>query len=298
MSESHTNILDKSEVHRVCEELRSVHKTACPNVSGEKLEAYWQTLCRDGVVQVENVFSHEQINAFLKADKLIFDHVMATIATGSLGTIDLPWPIALGGQAPIPKKTYKYEGRKIITLGNGERNDIQWGYHNGLFADPAFQWPPIINSLVKRALETDIYFVPGSLPLAGKNNTPQEWHRDTAVMFPSEPNLPLNLPHFFINLFIPLQDSNVTNGITEFRLGTHKVPDEYCDHLPVSKFDVKVGSVLLADARTIHRGPGNPSDQRRHQLYVTYSKHWYMPYDMRDDLHYISPELISATKTH
>jgi len=289
---------EKSEVLRVCEELRSVHKTARPNVPADKEEEYWKTFCHDGVVLVENVFSPEQISAFLKADKLIFEHVFAKIATGSLSTIQLPWPIALSGQVPIPKKTYKYDGCKIITLGNGERNDIQWGYRNGIFGDPAFIWPPTINSLLKKALESDLYCGVGSLPLAGKNNTPQEWHRDTAVLFPREPNLPLSLPPFFINLFIPLQDTNETNGITEFRLGSHKVPDAYCIHLPVSKFDVKVGSVILADGRTIHRGPTNASEHRRHQLYVTYSKHWYMPYDMRDDLHEISPELISATKTH
>ena len=104
---------------------------------------------------------------------------------------------------------------------------------------------------------------------------PQGWHRD------GEPLWPHNmvggpLPAHCINVFVPLQLIDKSNGATEFLLGSHLLDqDEKAELAGCVQPVVAAGTTLLFDYRISHRGGANVSCNDRFVLYFTYAASWF-----------------------
>lgn len=139
---------------------------------------------------------------------------------------------------------------------------------------------PIVEGVVNTLLyggETDdlsprlvyagwIFSAPGSAD--------QPFHQDGIPLFPTGSE---HLPAYAINVFIPLDDTSVELGPTEFKLQSHAMPatrsvdvmaDSSCP-LPA------LGDMLVYDYRICHRGTANLSGSLRSVLYLMYARPWF-----------------------
>jgi len=241
------------------------------------IDSYWETLQRDGVIVIEDLFTAEEVDTLNNVQKGIFDHITKLVSDGEIQETKITW-IAESDQVQyLKKKSYDYDGIVIIYLGKG-RYDFQWGFNKGIFERPEFYFPSPIKELMIRGLVKDFHKIAGSLPLEPQSNE-GDWHRDTLPLF-IDNNLNLSLPPWYYTVLIPLVDVTHHNGATEFIIGSHKCPsfEESLSKLPRKQLEVKKGSGVLLDGRLFHRGMPNESNEIRPMLYVSYSKNWYRTY--------------------
>ena len=102
------------------------------------------------------------------------------------------------------------------------------------------------------------------LSLPGAEN--QVYHQDGLHL-----NKRTHKPCYAINVFIPLVDYDMTNGPTEFCLGTHYLGYENYVKENVFTPIVTAGTPVIFDYRLGHRGLGNNSQKVRPVVYLTYS---------------------------
>ena len=131
---------------------------------------------------------------------------------------------------------------------------------------------PTIIALVRSLLGPNTYLEKAGLIISHPGAPAQNWHMDTPHLFSCGTHLP---PHS-ISLLLPLCDLHVTNGPTEFKMGTHiKVNVPNVPHL----HDVAIcpkGSVIAYDTRVLHRGgPNQTMNDDRTLVYLTFSRIWY-----------------------
>mmetsp|Transcript_147413 Transcript_147413/g.260667 ORF Transcript_147413/g.260667 Transcript_147413/m.260667 type:complete len:283 (-) Transcript_147413:8-856(-) len=100
----------------------------------------------------------------------------------------------------------------------------------------------------------------------------QAWHRDGDHLFDDTES-----PCHCLNVFVPLVDIHVSNGPTEFILGTHckrdRPPEEAST---VVACTCAAGTAIIFDYRIYHRGSANQTEDPRPCLYFTYSKPWFV----------------------
>lgn len=107
----------------------------------------------------------------------------------------------------------------------------------------------------------------------------QHVHRDFEHLFVGHP-VPLPISQIAVN--IPLIDFTIENGATEVSPGSHlivddspedsEVIDERAAQLSSVRTTVSVGSIILRDMRTWHRGMPNKSNDIRTMLAMVYSR--------------------------
>jgi ectoine hydroxylase-related dioxygenase (phytanoyl-CoA dioxygenase family) len=103
----------------------------------------------------------------------------------------------------------------------------------------------------------------------------QPFHQDGIPLFPMGNE---QLPPYALNVFVPLQDTTVELGPTEFQLLSHHMPatttivDESTLVLPLPQR----GDMLLYDYRVCHRGTANlTTNTLRSVLYLMYARPWF-----------------------
>ena len=94
----------------------------------------------------------------------------------------------------------------------------------------------------------------------------QHVHRDTDPLFPETGVDPL-LPPTVLTIAIPLVEIGEANGRTAFYPGSHRTGSR--DGISPASIDVRLGSALVWDFRTIHYGCANTSNEDRPLLYFT-----------------------------
>ncbi|KAJ8600932.1 hypothetical protein CTAYLR_005055 [Chrysophaeum taylorii] len=99
----------------------------------------------------------------------------------------------------------------------------------------------------------------------------QHWHRDSTPIFD-------DVPVYALNAFVYVEDLRY-RGATEFVLGSHRWPAAKWpeDARDVEKaFALDAGAVVIADYRTVHRGPAMPraGDDRYLAMFV-YGLSWW-----------------------
>ncbi|KAH8059537.1 hypothetical protein JL721_9277 [Aureococcus anophagefferens] len=83
----------------------------------------------------------------------------------------------------------------------------------------------------------------------------------------------MQLPAHAVNVFVPLIDSGLRQGATEFVPKTHY--DWSADERPVV-LEAHAGDAVVFDWRLKHRGLANKGAANRPLLYMTYSKPWFV----------------------
>ena len=120
----------------------------------------------------------------------------------------------------------------------------------------------------------------------------QHWHRDTGLLYAADDDFAvadvharmggMHAPPYALNMFIALAEMEDVNGPTEFILGSHMwadtwFDDEQDDCCEDYKFTgMPVGSVIIADYRTIHRGTINLATYPRPLGMFVYGRHWWV----------------------
>ena len=110
----------------------------------------------------------------------------------------------------------------------------------------------------------------------------QGFHRDGSVLFDAysvEGNASISgfLPPYAITLAIPLINIDEETGRTEIKSNTHRYRED--NQTKLIKTNLKIGSALLWDFRTLHGGGENNSKKIRPIIYMTYSREWWRDCD-------------------
>jgi len=159
------------------------------------------------------------------------------------------------------------------------------------FSSPAVVASPVVLPLLKALLGDEVRLkgIQAVVALnASQGNIDQHWHRDTDLLFVNDPHFSerdthhfrhgIHEPPYAINLFMPLVDINQRNGPTEFTLGSHMWGQEWRleeEGAIDRKFSAPVGSVILFDYRTVHRGTQNNGQASRPIAMLVYGRSWW-----------------------
>lgn len=222
------------------------------------MEKIHQQLQKDGVVIIPDVYDSKTISKMQEKYNELWNKISKTLP--SLKKYD---------------DKYWFKGTEVLDLAKG-RFDFHWGMDKGIFAKKKFLKPYPVEQLMQAELKSDYDCYAGALPSIGKSDH-GNWHRDVYSLFNDE-NLELSLPTFYFTILIPLVEITMENGPTEFLVGSHKLPKNKfntCDSL----YGVaKLGSIIICNGMTYHRGTKNTTDADRSMLYLIYHKNWYNDY--------------------
>jgi len=123
-------------------------------------------------------------------------------------------------------------------------------------------WMPVVNKI----LGQDAALVHKGCFLSLPGSETQVYHQDGLHL-----NKKCQKPCHAVNVFIPLIDYDMTNGPTEFCLGTHYLGYENYVKDMVYTPCVIAGTPIIFDYRLGHRGLKNTSQSLRAVVYLTYS---------------------------
>ncbi len=123
-------------------------------------------------------------------------------------------------------------------------------------------WMPIIH----KVLGEDALLVHKGCFLSLPGAESQVYHQDGLHL-----NKKVHKPCHAVNVFIPLIDYEISNGPTEFCLGTHYLGRENFVKEMVFTPCVTAGTPIIFDYRLGHRGLRNVSEVPRPVVYLTYS---------------------------
>eukprot|EP00574_Skeletonema_japonicum_P003923 CAMPEP_0201723950 /NCGR_PEP_ID=MMETSP0593-20130828/7819_1 /ASSEMBLY_ACC=CAM_ASM_000672 /TAXON_ID=267983 /ORGANISM="Skeletonema japonicum, Strain CCMP2506" /LENGTH=811 /DNA_ID=CAMNT_0048215119 /DNA_START=26 /DNA_END=2461 /DNA_ORIENTATION=+ len=123
-------------------------------------------------------------------------------------------------------------------------------------------WMPIIHKI----LGEDALLVHKGCFLSLPGSATQVYHQDGLHL-----NKKVHKPCHAVNVFIPLIDYNMSNGPTEFCLGTHYLGRENFVKEMAYTPCVTAGTPIIFDYRLGHRGLRNVSEDARPVVYLTYS---------------------------
>ena len=128
----------------------------------------------------------------------------------------------------------------------------------------------LIHSAVRALLGPKTYLEKAGLVVSHPGAEAQRWHMDTPHLFSVGTHLP---PHS-LSVFVPLCDLVLSNGPTEFQLGTH-VKANLVKAQRHALATCPAGSMVLYDPRIMHRGGPNVGSGDRPLVYLTVSRVWY-----------------------
>jgi len=139
------------------------------------------------------------------------------------------------------------------------------------FDTPAFDFLTDLNKaawmpIVRKILGDDAILVHKGAFLSTPGAETQIYHQDGVHL-----NKKIQKPCHAVNVFIPLVDLDISNGPTEFCLGTHYLGYEHFARDMCDTPTPQAGTPLIFDYRLGHRGLGNSSPHSRPVVYLTYT---------------------------
>lgn len=143
----------------------------------------------------------------------------------------------------------------------------------GALANPVIYANETVLAIVRLLVGENIIVGEMGAVISHPGAAPQYTHRDSKFLFGGIPD-EIDLPPYSVTMLVPLTDVPMEMGPTEFWPGSHRVVDDSRSENPQRKA-MKAGSVLLWDARLLHRGGANLSQSVRPAVYITYQRPWY-----------------------
>lgn len=232
-------------------------------------QPYINEMSKNGVIVLKNIISSGQIQILINEIDTIRDMVMKKIQT-----------------MDRPLKTYSDIAERQLN-----RLDYRCGFTAKIFDQVA----DAVMTLIKTISPTiDFGHYWGAIPsLSGSG--PTEMHRDVySILNTSRDNnldlLDINLPPYYLTVFIPLVEITQENGPTEFVKGSHKKKLVNIKQSEIFAPLVSPGDIIIFDGRTLHKGTPNKTNHEKLIAYITFFAKWY--HDQTFDINnYLFPEL-------
>jgi tetratricopeptide (TPR) repeat protein len=196
-----------------------------------------------GVVQVDNVFDPERIEALKNAFAQSQEHYFEDVEHSDV--------LQVGDK------------RFMLTM----ELDEQFGAPD-LVASELLM--PVMRSVVGKECILSAYTAVISLP----GSSDQSIHKDHSELFEEDGWL-LEHPTFAAQVIIPLLQLDAVTGATRMFKGSQRVPLRLASALAHQDPEVPLGSCVLLDYSVAHLGIGNRSDQVRPILNLIYSRPWF-----------------------
>lgn len=172
---------------------------------------------------------------------------------------------------------------------------------DGPIADPALFAPQPAMELIRRLMGDKLIIGEMGAVISHPGAQPQDAHRDSAFLFGGL-DMEIGLPPFAMTMLVPLRHIPLEMGPTEFWPGSHRVRDEAAILAePPQRLALKAGSLILIDARTMHRGGANASDLVRPIVYFSFHRRWYHEnsgYEAKPQVRVTPSMLHRLPKTH
>lgn len=154
---------------------------------------------------------------------------------------------------------------------------------DGPLANPEVFAPPSIRAVMRALMGDDLIVGEMGVVISHAGAQAQETHRDSELLFGGL-DMEVDLPPYAMTLLIPLKDVTLDMGPTEFWPGTHRRRDAAAATAgPSTRMALPVGSAVLLDARTFHRGGANISGPVRPTVYFSYHRRWYVEHGGYDN---------------
>lgn len=161
----------------------------------------------------------------------------------------------------------------LLKVGEG-RYEITPRMH-GAFGNPQVFASSLLCRFLAAVLTRDMRLSGFTMVVSHPGAALQHIHRDYTMLF-SEPGLSAVLPHYAINVAVPLIDVDETIGPTGIWPGSHQWDD---GPLPppqsVTVVPFQRGDCVLVDYRTLHTGMPNNGRVVRPILYMVYARTWF-----------------------
>lgn len=230
---------------------------------------YLETIDQDGVVIIKRKVPAEHIQILIDEIAKIRKVVMTKIS-----------------HMDRPLKTHSDIAERQLN-----RLDYRCGFTADVFQEIA---KPIIRLVKEISPTIDFRHYWGAIPSLGGSG-PTDMHRDVyPILNTSERNdldLPdINLPPYYLTVFIPLAEITRENGPTEFIKGSHKkkIVDEASAE--IYSPTLSPGDIIIFDGRTLHQGTPNKTQHEKLIAYITFVANWY--HDQTFEINnYLFPEL-------
>jgi hypothetical protein len=146
---------------------------------------------------------------------------------------------------------------------------------SGAFGDPNLFANNLLCNLLAGALDRRMKLSGLTAVISYPGAKVQHIHSDLHALF-DEPGLGAALPHYAINVAVPLIDVDAITGPTAIWLGSHLWE---ANRSPRPEESVSVdflrGDCVLIDYRTLHAGLPNNSAIARPILYMVYARTWF-----------------------
>ncbi len=213
------------------------------NWSAADLDQMAETLRRDGICVIRNLFPQSIMQAWKAAFDQLFQQRQAQA----------------GGLAP------REQARYYLTLPWMEP-----------FANRDVFANPVILAVLNRVFAQEYRLVQlgADIPLQG--STYQETHRDFRPLFTDQIVTPL----YALAVNFPLVAVTDQNGPFQMARGTHLLPREAglakiaAGEIPLESFYLQPGDVMIRSPLALHRGSPNCTAQPRPMVVMGYVMHW------------------------
>ncbi|NJO37435.1 MAG: phytanoyl-CoA dioxygenase [Rhizobiales bacterium] len=145
------------------------------------------------------------------------------------------------------------------------------------FDDPDLFASPLLLPFFQRLLGKDCVIGAFTSVISLPGSKDQRLHKDHPPLFPST-RWHHRLPHFAIQMIVPLVPLDDVVGTTRVIKGSHEVPTKEAQGMESQDPMVPLGSCLINDYRLCHHGLGNRSDKVRPILTIIYNRPWFRDY--------------------
>lgn len=146
----------------------------------------------------------------------------------------------------------------------------------GPLANPEVFAPPSVLAIARKFMGDDFIVGEMGAVISHAGAGLQETHRDSSFLFGGL-DMEIDLPPFSLTMLAPLVDVTLGMGPTEFWPGSHRLRDEAAITAnPPLRIALSVGSVMMLDSRTLHRGGANTSGPVRPAAYFCFHRTWYV----------------------
>jgi tetratricopeptide (TPR) repeat protein len=238
-------------------------------------------------------FAHEMQNNTVDIENL--DLATAMFREHGYVVIEDLFPVELMQQisALVMKKydTYfedrKYEDNLVL----GDKRRMVTLEIEGPVNTPALYGNAMIDGLMQRLLSDD--YVMGGLNavVSLPKSRDQGLHKDYSPLFRGEPVENHVTPPFAVAMLTPLINMTREHGVTSFRKGSHRVPEQMPYHIPTQEPLLRMGDTVVFDYRTAHEGLANHTDEVRPLLCIIFHRIWF-----RDALNYNQQKDVAISK--
>ena len=146
-------------------------------------------------------------------------------------------------------------------------------YHSALFNDDT------VNRIVSRILGEDMHICYYGTDTPIKGSEYQRVHADIPFLFPEDPDHPY--PPSTLSVRFTFGDMTMENGPFEVAPRTQHLPRKETlvkaesGQIPLEPLLLAAGDVMISDARSVHRGTPNRTDEPRPFAVIVYNRHWY-----------------------